>query len=877
MRAVHMRTDYLKEPVGLGNPTPRLYWKCEGGVAQSAYQVIAEKDGEQIWDSGKVSSSSSTHIPYGGPHPGSRERIDWKVRLWDEKDEPGEWSGSFFEMGLLLAGDWKAKWISGNYRPKKNTRYPVDCFRKTFTAGKRVKRAVLYMSACGLYRGWIDGKPVSDAVFMPGATDYRKRIPYQTYDVTELLRKEEGESGSHTLDIWLADGWYRGSIGCFGPTNVFGRQTKLLCQMEITYENGGREMVLSDGSFSWSNDGPIRFADLEDGEIVDASMTPSYSGKAMETKEEVVPTAGDNVLPKEKERFTAKLLTTPSGKKVLDFGQNLAGYLEFRVKGAKGQQIRLTCGEILDENGEFTQKNMTVEKPANEFGKIKEMMLVTGMKKDWKEEMQLSPKQQITFLCSGKEDVYHSMFCIFGFRYALVETDLAIVPEDFTSIAVYSDMEQTGTFSCSLPLVNQLVHNTLWSMKSNYLDVPTDCPTRERMGWTGDAQIFFDTGAYFMDIAAFFRKWLWDMEDNQFKDGKISAVIPYNGASMIYDNTGGSVGWCDAAILIPWRYYQRYGDREILERFYGMMKKNAMFMIKNAGPKDRKTLAGDPDQKYIYEKGMHLGEWLEPEEFQEKISAGNMPGHPEECIAYLHYTLGIMAQISDLLGKEDDAALFAEYSEGAKRAYRKLFFGSGAPDTDRQAKLVRPLALGLCEGSDVKEQVQKRLAQAVVNRDYTIATGFLSTPFVLGELTKMGRADLAYRMLENEKQPGWLYEVKQGATTIWENWEGSASHNHYSPGAVCQWLFDTVAGIVPDGENHFVIRPVPGGDMTWAEASYDSLYGRVESSWRLEDGADGTDGTGKISYHIVIPSNVTAEVCLPDRQPVHLTAGEYTL
>ena len=403
--------------------------------------------------------------------------------------------------------------------------------------------------------------------------------------------------------------------------------------MEITYENGGRRCFKRRQLF-WSNDGPIRFADLEDGEIVDASMTPSYSGKAMETKEEVVPTAGDNVLPKEKERFTAKLLTTPSGKKVLDFGQNLAGYLEFRVKGAKGQQIRLTCGEILDENGEFTQKNMTVEKPANEFGKIKEMMLVTGMKKDWKEEMQLSPKQQITFLCSGKEDVYHSMFCIFGFRYALVETDLAIVPEDFTSIAVYSDMEQTGTFSCSLPLVNQLVHNTLWSMKSNYLDVPTDCPTRERMGWTGDAQIFFDTGAYFMDIAAFFRKWLWDMEDNQFKDGKISAVIPYNGASMIYDNTGGSVGWCDAAILIPWRYYQRYGDREILERFYGMMKKNAMFMIKNAGPKDRKTLAGDPDQKYIYEKGMHLGEWLEPEEFQEKISAGNMPEHPEECTAY---------------------------------------------------------------------------------------------------------------------------------------------------------------------------------------------------------------------------------------------------
>ena len=520
MRAVHMRTDYLKEPVGLGNPTPRLYWKCEGGVTQSAYQVIAEKDGEQIWDSGKVSSASSTHIPYGGPHPGSRERIDWKVRLWDEKDEPGEWSGSFFEMGLLLAGDWKAKWISGNYRPKKNTRYPVDCFRKTFTAGKRVKRAVLYMSACGLYRGWIDGKPVSDAVFMPGATDYRKRIPYQTYDVTELLRKEEGESGSHTLDIWLADGWYRGSIGCFGPTNVFGRQTKLLCQMEITYENGGREMVLSDGSFSWSNDGPIRFADLEDGEIVDASMTPSYSGKAMETKEEVVPTAGDNVLPKEKERFTAKLLTTPSGKKVLDFGQNLAGYLEFRVKGAKGQQIRLTCGEILDENGEFTQKNMTVEKPANEFGKIKEMMLVTGMKKDWKTRyLRVSCRRSSRLPSSARE-----RGCLT--RYLRVRRTLRLCRRILPPSRCTPIWSRPGHFPCSLPLVNQLVHNTLWSMKSNYLTCPQTVPPEN--GWAGPGtRRFSSTPALTLWISLpFSGNWLWDMEDNQFKDGKISRLFP---------------------------------------------------------------------------------------------------------------------------------------------------------------------------------------------------------------------------------------------------------------------------------------------------------------------------------------------------------------
>ena len=866
MRAVHLQTEYLTEPIGLGNIHPRLFWRCEGGVTQTAYQIQASIDGETVWDSGKVESASTTHIPYKGPMLRSRDRVEWKVCLWDENDELGEWSESFFEMGLLHADDWQAKWISGDYKPKKNTRYPVDHFRREVECRKPVGKARLYMSACGLYRAKIDGRDVTDAVFLPGSTDYRKRIQYQAFDVTDLLAG--GAGAKHALEIQLADGWYRGSIGCFGVTNVFGRQTKLLCQLELEYADGTREMIVSDKNFSWSNDGPIRFADLEDGEVYNASMSPSYHGKAIEVSEKIVPTAGDNVLPKEKERFTAKMIVTPSGKKVLDFGQNLAGYLEFRVKGEKGQQIHLTCGEILDENGEFTQKNMTVEKPVKEMSKLKEIQLITGMKKDWKEEMQLTPRQEITFICSGGEDVYHSTFCIFGFRYALVEAQMEIDPADFTSIAVYSDMEQTGSFTCSHPMVNQLADNTLWSMKSNYLDVPTDCPTRERLGWTGDAQIFFDTGSYFMDIAAFFRKWLMDMEDDQFKNGKISAVIPYNGASMIYDNTGGSVGWNDAAILIPYRFYQRYQDKEILARYYDMMKKNAMFMVNNTGHKDKKAAQEDPNNKYVYEKGMHLGEWLEPEEFQEKISAGNMPDHPEECTAYLHYTLGIMAEVSKILGRKEDEALFREYSDGAKKAYYDMFFANGAPDTDRQAKLVRPLALGLCDGTDVEEQVQKRLAQAVENRNYTIATGFLSTPFVLGELTRMGRVDLAYRMLENEEQPGWLYEVKQGATTVWENWEGSASHNHYSPGAVCQWLFDTVAGIVPDGERHFVIRPVPGGDLTYAEASYDSIYGRIESSWSVED--------GRTVYRVKVPANVTAEICLPGQESQTVTAGSYT-
>jgi len=378
----------------------------------------------------------------------------------------------------------------------------------------------------------------------------------------------------------------------------------------------------------------------------------------------------------------------------------------------------------------------------------------------------------------------------------------------------YSDLEQTGSFTCSNEKVNKLVQNTVWSMKGNFLDVPTDCPTRERLGWTGDAQVFFDTGAYLMNAAPFFRKFMRDMADNQMKSGKISAVMPYNGLSMLYDNTGGSVGWGDCAVLLPYRYWKRYGDRSFLEEFYPVMRGLAEFMIAGTGHKSKKAAKENPYNQYVYEKGMHLGEWLEPEEFQDKIAAGHSALHTEEATAYLHYTMRHMAEVAQALGKTEDTARYAEYAEGAKKAYHHLFLQNGAPDTDRQAKLVRPLALGLAEGDEeIKKALEARLIQAVERREYRIATGFLSTPFVLGTLTKAGQVDLAYKMLENEQCPGWLYEMNQGATTIWEDWEGKLSQNHYSPGAVCQWLFDTAAGIRVDGENRFVIRPIPGGTL----------------------------------------------------------------
>jgi alpha-L-rhamnosidase len=671
----------------------------------------------------------------------------------------------------------------------------------------------------------------------------------------------------NALTITLADGWYRGSVGCWGKTNVYGRETALLCQVEIIYKDGKRDMIVSDENFSWSNDGPIRFADLEDGEIYDALMSPSYSGKVRLTERDITPTTPNNVYPTQHEEFTPTLITTKTGKKLLDFGQNIAGYIAFRIKGKKGQKVTVWCNEVLDENGDLI-KDSKHHKPVKEFGKLTEMLLTFGVEKMVRGELQPTPKQQVVFICSGGEDYYKMEFGVFGFQYVEVETDVPFKEEDFKAIAVYSDMERTGDFECSNAKVNRFFLNTVWSMKSNFLDIPTDCPTRERLGWTGDGQVFFGTAAYLMDIAPFYRKWLRDFADAQFENGKISAVIPYAGMSITYDSTGGSVGWADAVIIIPYRFWKRYGDASVLDEFYDMMRKYAMYLIHNTGHKDRKKALANPFNQYVYEKGVHLGEWLEPEEVGVKGESPISTLKTEECTAYLHYSMTLIAEIAAEVNQPEDAKLFAEYAQGAKNAYDYLFLKDGIIDTDRQAKLVRPLALGLLDG-EKKKYVQKRLVQAVENRDYRIGTGFLSTPFVLPVLTEAGHADIAYKMLENEKSPSWLAEVKAGATTVWEDWEGEESRNHYSPGAVCEWLFNTVAGIKVDGENKFVIEPVPGGSFIFAKAEYASLYGKVSVRWEKTEGG--------YRYEIIVPPNTIAEVVLTDGTRQTVTAGTHTL
>lgn len=878
MKAINLKTEYLNNPIGIDIVKPRLFWNCEGGVEQTAYSVLAkDSSGNVLWDSGKVESQQMTHIPWGGDELGSRTQVFWKVKLWDENGAEGEWSEpAVFETGLLEPSDWCAEWITGDYdaddsalkkkkkigksfflqgvnfllesgKPETLTRYPVDCFEHKFTVSREIEKARLYITACGIYEARLGGEKIGNFCLAPGITDYTKRVQYQTYDVTDMLLP-----GENSLTVELADGWYRGSVGAWGLKQEYGSETQFIAQLEITYKDGSMSREITDGSWRWSNDGPIRFADNKDGEIVDANKTPSYNGYARVTSHTVVPSASNNVFVAEKERFKPEIIKTPGGKTVLDFKQNFAGYIEFTVDAEQGDEIFLRFGELLDENGEFTQRNIQC---SNKH--------IT------------TPLQQIRYICKPGKNHYKTRFAIFGFKYVLVETDVSFEAEDFTGIAVYSDMEQTGFFESSNELLNKLVDATVWSTKSNSADLPTDCPTRERHGWTGDAQIFFSTASYLFDYASFSRKFLNDMYDWQKKDGKLPQIAPPGGIDFFMDFMNGSVGWSDAGIIIPYYFWKQYNDIDILKTYYDRMCRYAEFMIGRVGknaPLSKPHKVRGENRKYVVNSGQSYGEWAEPADVFPNDWTNTILPHTEVSTAYTSYVLGLMSEISRVLEHEENARRYRDISEKCKKAYRELVkTREYSLDTDRQAQLVRPLAFNLLD-EEQTEYAKKRLIKALDNYGWRIGTGFLSTPLILSVLEKYD-LNAAYRLLENEKMPGWLFMPKNGATTIWESWEGIkaqggiASLNHYSKGAVCEWLFKTMCGINVAGENHFVISPKPGGNFTFAKAEYRSVFGTVKSSWEKKD--------GKTLYTFCIPANTTADIVLPDGTKQTVAAGNY--
>lgn len=736
---------------------------------------------------------------------------------------------------------WQAKWIDPELPHDAEARQPASYLRKSFSV-QEMGRACLYITCHGLYAAFLNGKRVGDFVLAPGTGDYRKRLTVQCYDVSDLLKAGENE-----LLVILGDGWYRGNVGVDGLHNYYGSDLALLCQLEMD----GTPVLCSDDTWEASQSGPIRENDLELGETYDARMENISDWHAVTVRDDgfanLAPTESVPIL--EQERFSGKIIRTPNGETVIDFGQNLAGYTALRVTAGAGQKIILWHGETLDENGNFTQKNY-----------------------DPGERNKDGIPQKITYICKDGLNEYKPSFTIFGFRYAKVETDADLSGAEFTAIAVYSRMPQTGFFSCGNDDVNRLFQNSLWSMRSNFCDVPTDCPTRERAGWTGDAGIFAPTAVYLMDCSPVLRKWLGECRLAQEENGLVQNIAPVNDSrNQISMMLQGSAGWGDACVLVPWALYQAYGDSAILEENYDMMRKWLSF-CENRAKQTRPQNEANPWKEYLADQGFHFGEWCEPDVDNMLVMRRNaMEGAPEVATAYYYRSASLLARIAEILGKPEDAAHYDQIADNAKKAYRFTCTDEGKITSERQCEYVRPIAFGLLNGEE-NRRAADALNALVIKNGYHLNTGFLSTPDLCRVLAENGHVDTAYRLLLQEECPSWLYEVKHGATTIWENWDGvrpdgtvHASLNHYSYGAICGWLMGGVCGIHLEA-GRLTIHPYPHPSLGHAEAKWLSPVGEIRSGWRYTN--------DRLHFEIDVP--VPAEIILPDGGKHQVKAGEYS-
>jgi len=736
---------------------------------------------------------------------------------------------------------------------------PASYLRRVIQLDSEISRAELHITACGLYSAYINGLLVTDEVFTPGYTLYTKRLQFQSFDVTELL-----QAGQNVLSLIMGDGWWRGSLGATSARNAYGDDIRLAALLKVIFKDGNEQKIGTDESWKATQDGPIRKSDWKDGEVYDARrelqgwheaeyddsgwhvVRPAqYDGSLVQSEGEPI---------RERERLQPKVLTTPDGATVLDFQQNLFGYVQFQLNAPASHEVLLTHGEVLDENGNFTQKNF-------QFKILGRSVMAPLL-------------QEIRYIAKEGAQTYKPTFTAQGFRYVKLDNwPEPVLPQNFTAIAVYSDMHDIGRLRCSHEGINKLIENTKWSLKGNFLDIPTDCPTRERAGWTGDIASFCEAGSYLMNINKFLAKWMKDVALQQHEDGRIANIVPGGGMPKMLD---GSAGWADAAVIVPYTLYKMYGNRQILADQYDSMTRFLSFMEGRAKRTHwRNRWRHNPHSDFVIDTGYHWGEWLEPgrHPMQDMIRNILLPD-AEVATAYFGFSAELMAEIAQALDKASDADRYQALADDIKAAYRHTFTDDGLVRSRRQCHYVRPVALGLLDHSDNQRNVSL-LNKMVTANDYCIGTGFLTTPFILNVLCDYGFVETAYKMAENEKSPGWLYQVNKGATTIWEKWDGidadgvpRFSFNHYAFGAVAAWFFSYVAGIKPlePGFQRISIKPYPGGSLTYADCSYRSAAGPIRSAWQR----DGQD------FSLMVETPAATEIHLPDGARHEISGGKGT-
>ena len=1014
MAVKKLRCEYRVNPLGIDVIEPRLSWILESdqrGQIQTAYQVLVASSEKRLnsnkgdlWNSGKVRSDRSIHIPYDGAELISRMHCYWKVRAWDKDGRVSAWSEpAFWTMGLLSAEDWQAEWIGYDApapaygekaqpdlltfegcrwvwfpegEPQKSapigTRFfrrkidipsdrkikrarfklamdnegtlfvngrevqkfsgwtppytldvtekmktgtnclsiaaenqgdkpnpaglagklliefesgdavavlidhfwkvsnseqegwknsdfddsawadakemveigaapwgkvekqdlvlpPPPYLRRAFSVDKPIERATVYASALGLYELHINGQRVGQDYFTPGWTDYNKRVYYQTYDVTNLLK-----SGDNAIGAILADGWYAGYVGFGKKREHYGSKPRLFVQLEVEYGDGSRKTVVTDKSWK-ANYGPYIEADFLMGEtydarremagwsepgFIDAAWKPAVVGAELKPLVQSYPGV---TVRKTQELKPVKITEPKKDAYVFDMGQNFAGWVRLKVEGKAGTKVVLRFAEMLNPDGTIYTTNLREARCTD------------------------------TYILSGKgREIWQPRFTFHGFRYVEI-TGFPGKPslDTITGVVVHSDTPPVGTFECSNPMVNQLQHNIVWGQRSNFIEIPTDCPQRdERLGWTGDAQIFIRTATYNMDVAAFFTKWLVDLEDAQTKEGAFPDVAPHKVAMG-----SGVPAWGDAGVICPWTIYKVYDDERAVEKHYDSMKKWIAYLQKNS--------------KDLLRPAYGYGDW---------VAVGSNTPKDVIATAYFAYSTRLVAKMAAVLGKDEDAKKYESLFQQIKAAFNKAYVSDdGRIKGDTQTCYAMGIYFDLLDG-DKRALAGKHLLEAVKRKNWHLSTGFVGLSYLLPALTQTGNLDIAYRLLNNDTFPSWGYSIKNGATTIWERWDGWTedkgfqdpgmnSFNHYAFGSVGRWMFGTIAGIDTDGPGYkrIIIRPQPGGGFSYAKASYESIHGKIVSDWKIEG--------RKFTLNVTIPPNTTATVYVPAKDSRSVTEG----
>lgn len=823
MNIKDITVNYRTNPIGL-DELPRFSWKLSGSEAylmQTAYRIVVSACDKIIWDSGRVDSSQSLFIPYKGESLKSFTKYMLRIKVWDNYGHADELDSSF-ETGIINTSQWAANWITHTFEEGK-----LDCpifWRRFNLSGQKVKCARIYSTALGVYDIFLNGQRVGDSYFAPGWTSYHNRLQYQTYDVTELLQKK------NKIEIIVGNGWYKGYLNCDRQNCFYGDRTAICAEIRIEYEDACTECILTDDSWTVAT-GYIRSSELYLGECQDFTVQDLNEYQSVLLRKDACPkkiVAQESEPIRITEELDAKsLFRTPKGELVIDFGQNMAGFVRIKLPRIKGTSLKIHHAETLDKDGNFYTDNLRSAKSVDEY----------------------------IYNDADVGRIVTPHFTYHGFRYISIDgVDENIDKNIFVACALHTDMKKTGHFEFSDKKIGRLQSNIEWGQRSNFFDIPTDCPQRdERLGWTGDAQIFSATAMYNYNCALFYKKWLRDVAVESDDEHGVPHIVP----NIIGPSTGTAI-WSDCATIIPWNLYMAYGDVSVLEEQYSNMKQWIEYIRRATGP------------DILWMNGFQRGDWLslDSDESLHLMSGGT----DKNLVAniYYAYSVRIVRESARILGIVQDFEMYsALYDQIVEALNNEYVTPNGRLVSETQTACVLLLHFNLLKPM-YKDRVIRILIDNLEAHGGNLTTGFAGTAYICHALSENGLHKQAGELLFSEDYPGWLYEINMGATTIWERWNsirpdgtfdtsGMNSLNHYSYGAVGDWLYSKVAGIncLEPGYRKILIRPMLTKGLISVDASYESMYGTILCKYSCFDGL--------ISIDIKIPPNTTADVYLPEK------------